>query len=139
VRPTDDETAVLAAMDRYLAAISANDLAAMASMQTPDGMSYRARALASGGMEVLGRPNSYWVDPSRKDGHTYRERYWSPTVPLPDGTGGIAGNHIYDSVDACFDGQQEIGDNIDLCDSQGNDRHGKVPSFLNLPCIPKRG
>ncbi|MBK7901766.1 MAG: hypothetical protein IPJ97_01575 [Proteobacteria bacterium] len=80
VRPSDDETAVLAAMDRYLAAISASDLDAMASMQTPDGMNYRARALAGGGMEVVGRPNSYWVDPARKDGHTYRERYWAPTV-----------------------------------------------------------
>ena len=80
VRPTGDETAVLAAMDRYLAAISASDLDTMASMQTPDGTNYRARALPSGGMEVLGRPNSYWVDPARKDGHAYRERYWSPTV-----------------------------------------------------------
>jgi hypothetical protein len=80
VRTTDDQAAVLAAMDRYLAAISASDLDAMASMQTPDGMNYRARALPGGGMEVLGRPNSYWVDPARKDGHTYRERYWSPTV-----------------------------------------------------------
>ena len=34
-RPTDAETAVLAAMDRYLAAISAGDLDTMASMQTP--------------------------------------------------------------------------------------------------------
>lgn len=74
------EAAVLAAMDRYLAAISASDLDTMASMQTPDGMNYRARAVPNGGMEVLGRPNSYWVDPARKDGRTYRERYWSPTV-----------------------------------------------------------
>ena len=80
VHTANDETAVLTAMDRYLAAISASDLDAMASMQTPDGTNYRARALPSGGMEVLGRPNSYWVDPARKDGHAYRERYWSPTV-----------------------------------------------------------
>ena len=77
---TNDEAAVLAAMDRYLAAISARDLDTMASMQTPDGTNYRARALPGGGMEVLGRPNSYWVDPARKDGHAHRERYWSPTV-----------------------------------------------------------
>jgi ketosteroid isomerase-like protein len=80
VRPTTEETAVLAAMDRYLAAISASDLDTMAAMQTPDGVNYRALALPSGGMEILGRPNSYWVDPARKDGHTYRERYWAPTV-----------------------------------------------------------
>lgn len=37
------EGAVLAAMDRYMHAISANDLQTMAAMQTPDGMTYRAR------------------------------------------------------------------------------------------------
>jgi len=75
-----EESAVLAAMDRYLAAISTNDLAAMASLQTPDGMTYRARAMEGGGMEVVGRPNSYWVDPARNDGRKRRERYWMPTV-----------------------------------------------------------
>jgi ketosteroid isomerase-like protein len=75
-----EEKAVLAAMDRYLAAISASDLEMMAAMQTPDGVNYRALALPSGGMEILGRPNSYWVDPARKDGRTKRERYWAPTV-----------------------------------------------------------
>lgn len=74
------EAAVLAAMDRYLLAVSANDLDAMAAMQTPDGMTYRARAVEGGGMEVVGRPNSYWVDPARKDAKTFRERYWAPTV-----------------------------------------------------------
>ena len=75
-----EDSAVLAAMDRYLAAISTNDLAAMASLQTPDGMTYRARAMEGGGMEVVGRPNSYWVDPARNDGRKRRERYWMPTV-----------------------------------------------------------
>ena len=62
-----EEAAVLAALDRYMLAISANDLDAMASMQMPDGMTYRARAVTGGGMEVVGRPNSYWIDPARKD------------------------------------------------------------------------
>ncbi len=75
-----EETEVLAAMDRYMRAISANDLQAMAAMQTADGMTYRARAREDGGMEIVGRPNSYWVDPARADGATLRERYWSPTV-----------------------------------------------------------
>ena len=75
-----EEAAVLAAMDRYMHAISANDLEAMAAMQTPDGMTYRARAAGGGGMEIIGRPNSYWVDPARADGSVVRERYWSPTV-----------------------------------------------------------
>ena len=75
-----EETAVLAAMDRYLTAVSARDLDAMASLQTPDGMTYRARAVTDGGMEVVGRSNAYWVDPARKDGRAHRERYWAPTV-----------------------------------------------------------
>ncbi len=82
-----EETAVLAVMDRYMAAISANDLQTMAAMQTPEGMTYRARATESGDMEVVAHPNSYWVDPSHDDGRTYRERYWSPTVLI---RGGIA-------------------------------------------------
>jgi hypothetical protein len=75
-----EEAVVLETMDRYMVAISANDLEAMASMQTPDGMTYRARSLANGTAEIVGRPNSYWVDPARKDNRTFRERYWSPTV-----------------------------------------------------------
>lgn len=75
-----EEAAVLAAMDRYMHVISANDLQAMAAMQTPDGMTYRARATQGGAMEIIARPNSYWVDPARADGSVVRERYWSPTV-----------------------------------------------------------
>ena len=75
-----EEAAVLATMDRYMHAISANDLEGMAAMQTADGMTYRARATQEGGMEVVGHPNAYWVDPARVDGTTVRERYWSPTV-----------------------------------------------------------
>lgn len=75
-----EEAAVLAAMDRYLLAVSANDIDAMASLQAPDGMTYRAHSVEGGGMEVVAHPNSYWIDPARKDERTYRERYWTPTV-----------------------------------------------------------
>jgi hypothetical protein len=67
-------------MDRYMNAISANDLQAMAAMQTPEGMTYRARATGDGTMEVVAHPNSHWIDPSQDDGRPVRERYWSPTV-----------------------------------------------------------
>ncbi len=75
-----EEAAVLAAMDRYMTAISANDLQAMAALQTPEGMTYRAAVTESGNMDIVPHPNSYWIDPARDDGRTYRERYWSPTV-----------------------------------------------------------
>jgi hypothetical protein len=82
-----EETAVLEAMDRYMTAISANDLHAMAAMQTSEGMTYRARAAEGGAMDIVAHPNSYWIGPSQDDGHRNRERYWSPTVLI---RGGIA-------------------------------------------------
>lgn len=75
-----DESAVLAALDRYVHAIFAKDLPTMVAMQTPDGMTYVARPKKGGGIEIVGRPNSYWVDPARAEGPALRERYWSPTV-----------------------------------------------------------
>jgi hypothetical protein len=75
-----EESAVLAALDRFVHAISARDLRTMSSMQTPDGMTYVARPRKGGGTETVGRPNSYWVDPARAEGPALRERYWSPTV-----------------------------------------------------------
>jgi hypothetical protein len=77
-----ETAAVLAAMDRYMLLISANDLAGMDSMQTPDGMTYRARRGPDGAWTVLPQPNLYWVSGSRADGRTYRERYWEPTVMI---------------------------------------------------------
>jgi hypothetical protein len=82
-----EESAVLDAMDRYLTAISASDRQTMAAMQTPDGMTYQWRPGAGGAMEITARPSSYWTEPARNDGRTYRERYWSPTVLI---RGGIA-------------------------------------------------
>jgi hypothetical protein len=75
-----EEAAVLAVVDRYLGAISAQDHATMAALQMPDGMTYRARPAEGGDIEVVGRPNAYWVDPVRRDARVLREQYWSPTV-----------------------------------------------------------
>jgi hypothetical protein len=74
------EAAVLAALDRYVTAISSRDLKTMAAMLTPEGMTYVARPREGTGIEIVARPNSYWTDPSRAEGPTLRERYWSPTV-----------------------------------------------------------
>jgi hypothetical protein len=82
-----EKTAILASLDHYVQAISANDLQAMKQMQMPDGMTYRARAGKDGDMEIAAHPNAYWIDPGRIDGHAKRFRYWSPTVLV---RGGIA-------------------------------------------------
>lgn len=75
-----EKASVLEVMDRYLAAISSSDLEAMKQLQMPEGMTYRAKSSADGTVQVVPHPNSWWVDPARKDGHALRERYWAPTV-----------------------------------------------------------
>ena len=67
-------------MDACMLEISANDLAPMDARQTPEGMTYRHAAREDGSWDVVARSNKYWVAPERADGHTYHERYWSPTV-----------------------------------------------------------
>ena len=71
---------MLAAMDRYMTAISASDLKTQHEMQMPDSMTWRARSTEGGAMELKPRPASYWTDPANSDGTVLRERYWSPTV-----------------------------------------------------------
>jgi len=59
-----EEAAVLAALDRYVHAISARDLRTMAALQMPDGMTYVARPKEGDGIEIVGRPNTYWLIPN---------------------------------------------------------------------------
>ena len=76
-----EEAAILAMIDRYMIAISTRDLKAMAAMQMHDGMTYVERPReGSTAVEIVARPNSYWLDPARATGPALRERYWSPTV-----------------------------------------------------------
>lgn len=82
-----EEAAVLDVMDRFMTAITNSDYAAMAAIQTADGMSYQWRPSENGGMHITARPNSYWSDPSQDGGNVFRERYWSPSVMI---RGGIA-------------------------------------------------
>jgi hypothetical protein len=77
-----EEAAVLAVMDAYMHEISDNDLGAMDARQTAEGMTYRHVAREDGGWDVVARSNKYWVAPERADEHSYRERYWSPTVMI---------------------------------------------------------
>jgi len=87
--PVEDQTAeqveLLAVMDAYMLEISANDLAAMDARQTAEGMTYVISPRPEGGWDVVARSNAYWVAPERADEHSYRERYWSPTVLIRGG------------------------------------------------------
>lgn len=78
--PPDEEAAVLAAMDRFVRAISANDVETLVAMKMPDGMTFRARAEGDGAWSVTTRSNASWTDPAKREARAVRERYWSPTV-----------------------------------------------------------
>jgi len=57
-----------------------HDLQALATMPTPEGMSYRGRARKDGDRAIIAHPKSYGTDLSQDARHAYRERHWSPTV-----------------------------------------------------------
>ncbi len=72
--------AILEMLDRYMIAISNNDLGELEKMQTPDGMTYRASRDTAGAWTIRSRSNLQWVAPSNASEQAYRERYWQPTV-----------------------------------------------------------
>ena len=75
-----EKVAVLAAMDRYMTAISAKDYATMIAMNMPNSMTWSARPGKDGKVEPVPRPNNFWTDPANQNSNAHRERYWSPTV-----------------------------------------------------------
>ena len=75
-----EANAVLAAMDRYMIAISTKNYAAQRALDMPNAMTWSARYGASGALVVTPRPNTYWTDPARDTGKAFEERYWKPTV-----------------------------------------------------------
>jgi hypothetical protein len=75
-----EESAVLAAMDAFMHAVTSGDPKALAAIKTPDGMTYRVRPTEDGKTEVIARPNAWWADPANASTRKLRERYWSPTV-----------------------------------------------------------
>ena len=114
---------MLAVVDQFMPAISTNDLELMASVQLPDGVTYRARPAEGGGIEVIRSPNSYWVQPERADGRARTERYWSPTVLV---RGHIA--VVWTPYEFWLDGKRShCGiDTFDLVKVDGRSRRGVV-------------
>ncbi|MFA6958537.1 MAG: hypothetical protein WC538_21930 [Thermoanaerobaculia bacterium] len=83
-KQADEEKAVLAAMDRFMIAISTGDVEGLRKLFTPEGVTHRALVKKDGPPEVVARPQAYWSDPARFEGRTLHERYWSPTLLLRD-------------------------------------------------------
>lgn len=78
----DETKAVLAAVDRFLAAVNADDPAALAASQHSSGMTYAVIYGPDGKITVRPRSNAEWVERSGKSGKKYQETYWSPKVTI---------------------------------------------------------
>ena len=75
-QPHPDETAILAVVDRFMHAISANDTALLSELRLEGGFTIVERPSASGGTVVTRRV----FKPEGGSRGAYRERYWDPTV-----------------------------------------------------------
>jgi Putative lumazine-binding len=74
-----EQAAILAVVDSYMRAITADDLKRMAELQMAEGMTFVDRVV-DGRRRIVARSNAYWVEPARKSSVPVRERYWNPTV-----------------------------------------------------------
>jgi hypothetical protein len=79
---TNERTAVLAAVDRFLVAINTDDPVALAATQLPEGMTFALIYKADGTMMPRPRSNAAWVERAGKSTAKLYERYWSPKVMI---------------------------------------------------------
>jgi hypothetical protein len=77
---TNERTAVLAAVDRFLGAVNADESAALAATQLPEGMTFALIYKPDGTMTPRPRSNAAWVERTGKSTAKLYERYWSPKV-----------------------------------------------------------
>lgn len=78
----DDENAVLAVVDRFMTAVSSNDVEALEAIYLPEAVTHRIELGPDGAEELTVRSASYWRDPANRRPAEVNERYWAPTVHL---------------------------------------------------------
>ena len=81
----DDRSDVKASVDRWLAAINANDADALAANQLPQGMTFRQFHAPDGTLKLSNRSNADWVERVRGGKDRLHERYWKPTILVHGG------------------------------------------------------
>lgn len=79
--PTAPETAVLDVVDRFMHAISTNDVATLASLTVEGAMATVEAPDGAGGTRLTRRP----FEPDRFRAGAFRERYWDPVVHVRGG------------------------------------------------------
>ena len=90
----EDEKAVIAVIDRFFAAMTARDTAAMAKVIAPDGMLHATRA----GKPAFAISHATYLRDLTKGSERLVERYWEPAVRV-DGTVATVTTHYDFHID----------------------------------------
>ena len=78
----DEQEAVLKAVDDFIITLTSQDLNRRSELQTTDGMTYTAVHRPDGTWRVVGRPNSFFLDPKGISSNESIEKFWAPVVMI---------------------------------------------------------
>ena len=82
---SDERTQVIAAADRFLAAINSNDAEALRRMAIPEGMNISLRYQSDGSSNLRVKSNAQQVTETKAETRRFTEKYWDPTVLIHNG------------------------------------------------------
>lgn len=81
----DERAEVIAAADRFIAAINSNDAEALRRMSIPEGMNISLRYQPDGSSNIRTRSNSKAATETATEARKFIEKYWDPTVLIHNG------------------------------------------------------
>lgn len=81
----DERAEVIAAADRFIAAINSNDADALRKMSIPEGMNISLRYQSDGSSKIRSKSNSQAAADTAAGKSNFTERYWDPTVLIHNG------------------------------------------------------
>jgi hypothetical protein len=81
----DERAEVIAAADRFIAAINSNDAEALRQMAIPEGMNISLRYQPDGSSKIRTKSNAQDAAETPAETRKFTEKYWSPTVLIHNG------------------------------------------------------
>lgn len=83
--PADERAEVIAAVDRFIAAINSNDAEALKQMAIPEGMNISLRYQPDGSSKIRTKSNAQDAAETPAEMRKFTEKYWDPTVLIHNG------------------------------------------------------
>ena len=81
----DERAEVIAAVDRFIAAINSNDAEALRRMAIPEGMNISLRYQPDGSTKIRTKSNAQDAAETPAETRKFTEKYWDPTVLIHNG------------------------------------------------------